>query len=60
MVPRALTNEVRDRIMAAIGISGTATFYARMKGNPEPSHSEYLAITEIFQEYGITEPWEEE
>ena len=45
--------------MAAIGITGNATFYARMKGIPEPSVSEYNAITGVFQEIGITDIWGE-
>ena len=32
---------------------------ARMKGIPEPTISEYTAITGVFQEIGITDIWGE-
>lgn len=58
-VPNGRTAEVKEKIMAAIGITGNATFYARMKGIPEPTISEYQTITEVFASYGITDIWGE-
>ena len=44
-VPNGKMAEVKEKLMAAIGITGNATFYARMKGIPEPT-----GITDIWGE----------
>ena len=58
-VPNGKMAEVKEKLMAAIGITGNATFYARMKGIPEATISEYTAITGVVQEMGITDIWGE-
>ena len=58
-VPNGRTAEVKEKLMAAIGITGNATFYARMKGIPEPTISEYQTISEVFASHGITDIWGE-
>ena len=58
-VPNGRTAEVKEKLMAAIGITGNATFYARMKGIPEPTISEYQTISEVFASHGITAIWGE-
>ena len=50
---------VRTEIMAALGITTRGTFYARMRGKPEPKVSEAQAIEAIFHRYNITDIWGE-
>lgn len=56
-LPNGKTAEAREKIKKALGFTSDATFYARMKGIPEPTISEYRSIEAIFKEYGITHPW---
>ncbi len=56
-LPNGKTAEAREKIKKALSITSDATFYARMKGIPEPTISEYRSIEAIFKEYGITHPW---
>lgn len=58
-VPKGKAATVKAEIKAALKISGEATFYNRMKGTPEPTVSEYEAISKIFRKVGITDPWGE-
>lgn len=51
------TSEVRQKIMAALGLKVRSTFYYRLNGKCEPTISEAQAIEEVFKEYGITKVW---
>lgn len=59
MVPKGQAAEVKKSIKKVLGITGDATFYARMKGTPEPTISEYNDIAGVFRKYGINDPWGE-
>lgn len=50
-------NELKSKIMGALGIKTNKGFKDRLNGYVEPKVSEAKAIEEIFAEYGITEPW---
>ena len=56
-VPKNKAEEVRKRIMDALGMKTRNTFYIRMRGEIEPKVSEAEAIEAIFKDYGITEVW---
>ena len=56
-VPKGKAAKVKAAIKTALGITGDATFYNRMKGTPEPTVSEYNAIAGVFRRYGISNPW---
>ena len=58
-MPRNKTEEVRLRIMDALGLQTRNTFYIRLRGKIEPKVSEAEKIENIFREYGITEIWGE-
>lgn len=58
-VPRAKSEEVRKKIMTALGLQARNNFYVRLRGKIEPKVSEAEAIEKIFREYGITEVWGE-
>ena len=58
-MPRNKTEEVRLRIMDALGLQTRNTFYIRLRGKIEPKVSEAEKIENIFKEYGITEVWGE-
>ncbi len=51
--------EVRDKIMGALNLKCTTSFYPRLNGDYEPKISEARAIEAIFAEYGIKEVWGE-
>lgn len=57
-LPKALNEECRDKIIAALSIS-LPTFYARLRGDVEPKFSEGKSIEAIFAEYGIVDVWGE-
>lgn len=50
-------NDVKKKIMTALGISTRASWSARLNGNVEPKVSEARAIETIFSDYGIREVW---
>ena len=52
--------DVRNEIMAALGLTTKAAFYNRLNGDVEPKVSEANAIEDIFNKYGITEIWGED
>ena len=56
-VPKNKAEEVRKRIMDALGMKTRNTFYIRLRGEIEPKVSEAEAIEAIFKDYGITEVW---
>lgn len=58
-IPNGQTNAIRDEICATLGGVTLPTFYARLKGIPEPKISEYQAIEEVFARHGITDIWGE-
>ena len=58
-LPQAKAREAKEKIKKALCISSDPQFYSRLKGIPEPTISEYVAITGIFAEYGITDIWGE-
>lgn len=58
-VPKNKAEEVRKRIMDALGMKTRNTFYIRMRGEIEPKVSEAESIEKIFSEYGITDVWGE-
>lgn len=49
--------EVKQKIMAALGICTRSSWSARLNGTVEPKISEAKAIEDIFNEYGITDIW---
>ena len=49
--------EVRERIMQALGLTTRASWYARLNGSVEPKVSEARAIEEVFGEFGIKNVW---
>lgn len=55
-LPKHEMKDVRDEVCAALGVS-IVTFYARLKGQPEPKISEAKAIEAIFANKGITDIW---
>ena len=59
LVPKGKAAAVKADIKEALGITGDATFYNRMKGVPEPTVSEYNAVAGVFRKYGIADPWGE-
>lgn len=56
-VKRKDANEVRERIMQALGLTTRASWYSRLNGSVEPKVSEARAIEEVFAKYGITKVW---
>jgi len=56
-VPVGVVSEVRDKIMAALGITTNVSFNNRLYGINEPKITEYQAIEKVFSEYGITDCW---
>lgn len=58
-LPQTKTNEVRKKIMQALGLQTRTSFYPRLNGDIEPKLGEALAIEDIFNEYGITDIWGE-
>lgn len=56
-VPVARANEVRDKILSALGLKTRVSWYQRLYGNVEPKISEARAVESVFAEYGIKEVW---
>lgn len=56
-LPQGEIRAVRSEICAALGGVSFVTFYARLKGKPEPKVSEAKAIEEVFSRHGITDIW---
>lgn len=48
---------VRARLMAALNITTRMAFLDRLNGKVEPKVTEYQAIVEIFEKYGIKDIW---
>lgn len=55
-LPQCELKAVRGEICAALNVS-IVTFYARLKGQPEPKVSEAKAIEGIFAQRGIHDIW---
>lgn len=53
------TEAARRKIMAALGVTTTASFYYRLNGKCEPTITEAAAIEAVFREYKITKVWGE-
>lgn len=53
-------DEVRGKIMKALNILSKPSFYNRLNGSVEPKISEAKDIEQIFNEFGITEIWDED
>ena len=51
--------QVRNKLMAALGLTSTPPFYQRLNGKVEPKVTEAEAIEQIFAEYGVTDVWGE-
>ena len=56
-LPQGEMKAVRAEICAALGDVSLPTFYARLKGKPEPKISEAKSIEDIFAQRGITDIW---
>ena len=54
-LPKGKIAEAKKDIKAALGIKSEPQFYNRLRGFPEPTISEYEAIKEIFQAFGIVD-----
>lgn len=50
-------NDVKKKIMTALGISTRASWAARLNGVVEPKVSEARAIESIFADYGVRDVW---
>ena len=48
---------VREKIMKALGLNTSPSWYQRLYGNVEPKVSEAEAIEAIFKEFGVTNVW---
>lgn len=53
------TKEVKAKIIEALNLKFTTSFYPRLNGTIEPKFSEAKAIEAVFAEYGITDIWGE-
>ncbi|MBQ9475187.1 MAG: hypothetical protein IJU69_02900 [Bacteroidales bacterium] len=53
------TKEVKAKIMAALNLKFSTSFYPRLNGTIEPKLGEAKAIEAVFAEYGITDIWGE-
>lgn len=51
--------DVKQKIMTAIGVETRAAWLNRLNGKVEPKVSEAEAIEAIFRQYGITKVWGE-
>ncbi len=58
-LPQAKVAEAKGRILKALGLQVSTSFYYRLYGKCEPKVSEAQAIEEIFHSYGITDIWGE-
>ena len=58
-LPNGEMKAVRAEICAALGGVSLPTFYARLRGIPEPKVSEARAIEDIFKKRNITDIWGE-
>lgn len=59
-LPLAVTDEVRRKIMEALGLQTITAFNQRRRGVIEPKISEFRAIEAVFAEYGVSDIWGEE
>lgn len=48
---------VRSKLMTVLGIKTRMAFLDRLNGKVEPRVSEYRAIEDIFETYGISHIW---
>jgi len=53
------TKEVKSKIIKALDLKFTTSFYPRLNGEVEPKLGEAKAIEAVFAEYGITDIWGE-
>lgn len=51
--------QVKERIMSALGLTTRVSWYARLNGSVEPKVSEARAIEAVFSDYGIKDVWGE-
>lgn len=59
-VPLGAADDVKMKIMFALGIKTRVSWYNRLSGSYYLSPAERDAIANIFAEYGITDVWGEE
>lgn len=58
-VPHGKYNEVKAKLMSALGISSGLAFRNRRNGKVEHTVVECQLIEEVFAEFGVTDPWGE-
>ncbi len=56
-VKRKDVQEVKNRIMNALGLRTRVSWYARLNGAVEPKVSEAKIIESVFADFGITQVW---
>lgn len=56
-VKRKDVQEVKNRIMNALGLRTRVSWYARLNGSVEPKVSEAKIIESVFADFGITQVW---
>lgn len=56
-VKRKDVQEVKNRIMNALGLRNRVSWYARLNGTVEPKVSEAKIIESVFADFGITQVW---
>ncbi len=56
-VKRKDVQEVKNRIMNALGLRTRVSWYARLNGTVEPKVSEAKIIESVFADFGITRVW---
>ena len=56
-VKRKDVQEVKNRIMNALGLRTRVSWYARLNGTVEPKVSEAKIIESVFADFGITQVW---
>lgn len=59
-VKRKDVQEVKNRIMNALGLRTRVSWYARLNGAVEPKVSEAKIIESVFADFGITQVWGDE
>lgn len=59
-VKRKDVQEVKNRIMNALGLRTRVSWYARLNGAVEPKVSEAKIIESVFADFGINQVWGDE